>query len=109
MFKALASLMTAALMGWRELPLTEGDMGGLAVPAGLLDRANVKATALVQTWKARGLHPVQAGQQRLLDRDPLLLVSAAADLLRDILPRHRCVRGRYLGLLSWGEWVSLDE
>eukprot|EP00198_Chlamydomonas_reinhardtii_P009485 XP_001698822.1 predicted protein [Chlamydomonas reinhardtii] len=71
--KALAGLMTAALMGWRQLPLTEADLGGLAVPDALLARANATVAPLVAAWTARGIWPIQRGSRGLLQREPLCL------------------------------------
>lgn len=88
--KALAGLMTAALMGWRQLPLTEADLGGLAVPDALLARANATVAPLVAAWTARGIWPIQRGSRGLLQREPLCLVSAAADLLCGLQPIRRC-------------------
>ena len=83
--------MTAALMGWREEPLDAlGDDAPIAAGAALLMRARALVDAKKEEWTARGLWPVQQGHRDLLKTDPLLLVSAAADLLRDLVPRHRC-------------------
>lgn len=81
--------MTAALMGWRALPLTEGDLEGLTLPPGLLARANALLAVKVNTWTAHGIWPIQKGNRDLLKHEPLLLVSAAADLLSDLVPIHR--------------------
>jgi hypothetical protein len=100
--RTLASKMTAALMGWRQLPLADEDLGGLTVPAALLARANSTVESMVNAWTARGIWPVQQGNRDLLQRQPLLLVSAAADLLSALVPIHRCARVWVVGFVLGG-------